>query len=414
MSAKKSENNLMERFIDQDTLKSLGAVPTPGEIVELMLRLAGVRRWKGLEILEPGAGLCEFLTRIQARHPENHFTAVELNPEIFKIASSLHKNIKTVMADFLLWRPDREFDLIIGNPPYGIIGDQSHYPIHALKEKRKTYRARFQTWRGKYNIYGAFIEKSVTLLKDGGKLVFIVPATFMVLDDFKLLRKFLAESGRSKIYYLGPGVFEKRQVSTAVIVFEKGRTGLELFDATDREVIKLCLATNPYEGSIIRFESAKTRNFEQGKIPLGEIFEIHFAARSPEVRNHPLTSADPGPGLAPVLTGRNLHAGLIDFEKCYSRLYFPKNRVTQLREFYGFPHLVVGHTKGGRVVAALDERGCPWREELHLVPKCKVALRPLADYLNSQPVQRYMKSLYKEITPHLTITQLKLVPIPAP
>ena len=404
--------NPMEKLVDQALLKSLGAVSTPGKTVELMIDLSGVKRWNGLEILEPGAGFCEFLIRIRSRHPENKFTGIELNPEIFKIASSMRKNVEMVLADFLLWNPDKKFDLVIGNPPYGIIGDQSHYPIHALKEKRKSYRAAFKTWFGKYNIYGAFIEKSVNLLKDRGKLVFIVPATFMVLDDFKLLRKFLAESGKTGIYYLGPKIFEKRLVSTVVLVFKKGAKGLALFDAGNQDDIFQCFSKDEYDGAVIRFENEQTRGFEKGKVPLGEIFEIHFAARSPQIKNHPLVSTSPGPGLVPVLTGRNLRKGRIDYENCFSGLYFPKKKAGELREFYNSRHIVVGHTKGGRVVAAVDELCYPWREELHLTPKISgLALKPMVDYLNSEEVQGYMKTLYKEITPHLTITQLKLFPI---
>lgn len=62
--------------------------------------------------------------------------------------------------DFLLRQPNESFDIVIGNPPYGIIGDASHHPIHLLKERKGLYKRRFQTWYGKYNIYGAFIEQA--------------------------------------------------------------------------------------------------------------------------------------------------------------------------------------------------------------------------------------------------------------
>jgi len=48
-------------------------------------------------------------------------------------------------------------------------------------------------------MYGAFIEKSVNLLKDGGQLIFIVPSTFMILDEYRKLRTFLASAGETTI-----------------------------------------------------------------------------------------------------------------------------------------------------------------------------------------------------------------------
>jgi adenine-specific DNA-methyltransferase len=83
-----------------------------------------------------------------------------------------------------------------------------------------------------------------------------------------------------------------------------------------------------------------------------------------------------------------------------------------LRDFYGFPHLVVAHTKGTRVVAALDERCYPWREEFHLIPKVAgIDLRAVAEYLNSERVQRYVQSMYRDFVPHLTAMMLKLIPL---
>lgn len=80
---------------------------------------------------------------------------------------------------------------------------------------------------------------------------------------------------------------------------------------------------------------------------------------------------------------------------------------------YGFPHIVVGHTKGIKVVAALDERCYPWREEFHLVPKVgDLDLQAIVWYLNSEPVQTYVRTLYRDFVPHLTLTMLKRVPIP--
>lgn len=102
------------------------------------------------------------------------------------------------MADFLLWEPGEAFDLILGNPPYGIVGEASKYPIHVLREVKGLYKKTLSTWKGKYNLYGAFIEKSVRLLREGGTLVFVVPATWLVLDDFSSFGHFWPEKGEQK------------------------------------------------------------------------------------------------------------------------------------------------------------------------------------------------------------------------
>ncbi|MGB9601849.1 MAG: Eco57I restriction-modification methylase domain-containing protein [Limisphaerales bacterium] len=91
----------------------------------------------------------------------------------------------------------------MGNPPYGIPSPSNHYTIKIDTKIKEKYKSQYKTWYGKYNVYGAFIEKSIKLLKQEGQLIFIVPATFMILDEFKKLRLFLSENGDVKLIYLG-------------------------------------------------------------------------------------------------------------------------------------------------------------------------------------------------------------------
>lgn len=398
--------------LEREVWKSYGAVSTPVEIVDFMLKVSDVETWQGLKILEPGCGFCDFLARIYAKHPRNEFVGVEVNPQIQNIISSSYPQFNLAFSDFLLWDTDEQYDIVIGNPPYGIIGDKRHYPIHVLQENKVAYKKVSSTWHGKFNIYAAFIEKGLKLLKDGGKLIFIVPATFMILDDFKLLRKFLSISGRVKVFYLGPQMFKGKSVSTAVLVVCKGLTGIELYEVKERKRITQYYGADSYDGGVIRFDSVETQRFEEGAPPLADFFYLHFAARSPEVKKHPLVSAEPREGLVPILTGRNLHLGWIDYGHCYSGLWMPREAAPSLRSFYAFPHIVVGHTKGGKLVAAIDKQCYPWREDIHLVPKVdELDLDAITLYLNSDHVQQYMHMLYKNITPHVTITQLKRLPM---
>lgn len=402
----------LEEILKKDIWKTYGAVSTPIEIVDFMIEVSGVEKWEGLKILGPGCGFCDFLARIYAKHRNNQFVGIELNRQIYNTVVSLYPQFRLVFSDFLLWDTDEKYDIVIGNPPYGIIGDKTHYPIHVLKEKKTSYKKLSSTWYGKFNIFGAFIEKGLKLLKDGGKLVFIVPATFMILDDFKFLRKFLSIFGGVKVFYLGPRMFKNKSVSTAILVVCKGLTGIELYEVEELKKTAQCYSRDAYDGGIIRFDSSETRHFEEGAEPLSKLFSFHFAARSPEVKRHPLVSDEPKEGLVPILTGRNLRSGWIDYEQCYSGLWMPREAAPSLRSFYAFPHIVVGHTKGGKLVAAVDKRCYPWREDIHLVPKAEeLDLDAITLYLNSEHVQQYMHMLYRDITPHVTITQLKQLPI---
>ncbi|MGQ9520557.1 MAG: HsdM family class I SAM-dependent methyltransferase, partial [Candidatus Fervidibacter sp.] len=150
--------------------RALGIVPTPPDLVAFMVELASPKKER-CRVLEPACGDCPFLANFVQRYgPSHELVGIDINSAAVRRARNRLKNAEIVEGDFLLWQPNETFDIIIGNPPYGIIGDASHYPIHVFKERKGIYKSRFSTWRGKFNIYGAFIEHSVRLLKPDGKL----------------------------------------------------------------------------------------------------------------------------------------------------------------------------------------------------------------------------------------------------
>jgi adenine-specific DNA-methyltransferase len=387
--------------------RNLGRVGTPKEVVNFMVSL--VEAPLGGKVLEPACADSPFLRAFRDIHGTAYrFVGVEIDSRALDLPSWADG----VLADFLLWEPGETFDLILGNPPYGIVGEASKYPIHVFKTVKGLYKKTFSTWKGKYNVYGAFLEKAIRLLKPGGLLAFVVPATWLVLDDFALLRGFLSREGKTEVYYLG-SVFPGKKVSAVVIRFQKGGKGLSLWDATGF-VPRLWREYPDWRGGIIRFESEETRKLEASGRPIGEFFHIRFAARSSEFKKHPAVQGTPGPGLVPVLTGRNLKSGWVEYERNASGLWMPKERAKEIRNFYATPHLVVAHTKGVRVVAAWDEKAYPWREEFHLLPKQGVRVDPLGvlEWLNSEEVQKYVKVLYRDFVPHLTLRMLERVPFP--
>ena len=76
------------------------------------------------------------------------------------------------------------FDVIIGNPPYVVLG-KNHDAIGYFKQTYKVSHG------GKVNLYKLFIERSMGLLKDGGYLGFICPSNYLSSTDSKELRKLI-------------------------------------------------------------------------------------------------------------------------------------------------------------------------------------------------------------------------------
>lgn len=208
---------------------SRGAVFTRREVVDFILDLIGYTEDQPLHekrLLEPSFGGGDFLLPIierllgawRAAKPNgsalddlaNAVSAVELHHETFHntytaVFSLLKRqgiatNAATALTDrwlsqgdFLLTPLDEKFDFVAGNPPYV---RQELIPAPLLAE----YRSRYQTMYDRADIYIPFIERSLSVLSDGGSLGFICADRWMKNRYGGPLRSFVAERFRLKVY----------------------------------------------------------------------------------------------------------------------------------------------------------------------------------------------------------------------
>lgn len=83
--------------------------------------------------------------------------------------------------------PHKEFDLVVGNPPYVATTRLSD-------EEKEKLRSRFIVANGRLDLYTMFFEKGLRLLKADGRLAFITPNKFLVSESAKRLRKLMLSS----------------------------------------------------------------------------------------------------------------------------------------------------------------------------------------------------------------------------
>ncbi|MGB9677592.1 MAG: TaqI-like C-terminal specificity domain-containing protein [Candidatus Ratteibacteria bacterium] len=416
--------------------KDYGMFFTPERVIDFMVNLIDIHRLpeKDIAILEPACGLAQFLIGIKRNMPEIFNSAklfgVEINKDVIDYLTNLNiaNNIKIIKSDYLLWQPELSFNLVIGNPPYGIPSLSDHYTIKVGSPTKEKYKSQYETWYGKYNVYGAFIEKSIKLLKPEGQLIFIVPATFMILDDFRKLRTFLSKNGGTAIIYLGPDVFKpEADVSTVVLNFiksDKFTNRLELLEYRNGK-IKTIKINPQWKGEVVTFETDYTRIIEKTcSYKLGDIYEIRISPRTPEIKNSPYIIKEKPfeeKDYLPLLNGKNLKCNEIIYEN-FTSCWIKKKDIKKLRTFFSIQHIVVGlgFRENGRIGAAIDVKCYPWMGDVyHLLKKqdlfsqkYNMSEKDVVKYLNSDYVKRYIKETYREITYHLSITQLKNLPLP--
>lgn len=224
----------------------LGAYYTPPALCERLLDMAsqaGVD-WSTARVLDPACGGGAFLSPVAMRMAasmkgmepaaalesvENRLYGIELDPfaawlsQVFLdatliklgIVSNRLPRISVQVGDALECNSaDREFDLVVGNPPYGRV---------SLSTQRRREYAR--SLYGHANMYGLFTDLALRYTRIGGTVAYVTPTSFLAGAYFKTLRKLLGqEAPPVSIDFITErkGVFSDALQETALSVYRRG------------------------------------------------------------------------------------------------------------------------------------------------------------------------------------------------
>ncbi|MGI4803386.1 MAG: Eco57I restriction-modification methylase domain-containing protein, partial [Janthinobacterium lividum] len=112
------------------------------------------------------------------------------------------------------------FDVVIGNPPYG---------VNLNKTNTITFQSQYQTFTGRGESYALFIERASNILTVNGNLSFIIPDTILNLGFTELIRAFLLKNtDLQELCLLPSNVFADATVDTILLFFNKRKLNLEI------------------------------------------------------------------------------------------------------------------------------------------------------------------------------------------
>jgi len=159
-------------------------------------------------LLDPGCGEGEFIAGVLRWCAANgketpRILGIEQHPGRASEAKRRFRSnpeVRIESADFLVPRQER-FDLIIGNPPYVSLG-------HLSSEERASYRERYQSARGRFDLYMLFFEQALRLLKPTGRLVFVTPEKFTYVESARALRRLLLERALVELHFVDESSFD--------------------------------------------------------------------------------------------------------------------------------------------------------------------------------------------------------------
>lgn len=181
-----------------------------------------------VRILEPSVGVGSFLPFLFARYAG--VEAVELDVvdvdqasiEILKVILQkikVPKNFKVsfVCADFLTYKFNKHYDLIIGNPPYGKLRGRTKEYVAVLKSNFNTETR---------DLAELFLEKCLRL---GDFVSLVLNKTILTTDEYRLTRLLLSQMRISSILDFGRYGFTGVSIETMCLMVEPKRRPADVF-----------------------------------------------------------------------------------------------------------------------------------------------------------------------------------------
>ncbi len=232
----------MQLIEDVSAQKLRGAYYTPPTIASFILHW-GINGSTDADILEPSCGDGVFLEQMARENMLfHHATAVEYEAAEAEKARAigLHDS-EVINADFHRFCLDTEqrFNLVVGNPPfirYQYYDEGQQELAGEIFKKAGLKRSKLT------NAWVTFVVGCSLLLKETGKMGFVIPSELLQVTYAQQLRKYLATSfNKINIISFENLVFEEIQQEVVLLLCERTGTGehlIEHIEVKDAEALR--------------------------------------------------------------------------------------------------------------------------------------------------------------------------------
>ncbi|MGD1456752.1 HsdM family class I SAM-dependent methyltransferase [Vibrio harveyi] len=218
--------------------RELGAYYTPPELSQVLTDWAIVRSDE--EILEPSFGGCGFfdssiktLRHLGCNSPEKQLYGVDIDGHAFSILSEkfghmVETSNRFIQKDFIAVEPSdflvSEFDVVLGNPPYVSMHNMTAKQRETCEKVLCESPFSGSTMGRNASLWAFFLLHSLSFLKEGGRIAWVLPSSLLHADYAKRLLEIHQRHFHSvKVLKLAERFFkEEGAKETSVILIAEG------------------------------------------------------------------------------------------------------------------------------------------------------------------------------------------------
>ncbi len=323
------------------------------------------------------------------------------------------------------------FDLIIGNPPYGITFSN---------EEKGIFKNVYQAYDPELESYLLFIERSVYLLREGGIMAYLVPNNIATNFRYHNIRRFLLDNIKIlRIINIKKKIFKGIHVESSILIVQRSRLESErknnhisfeiMFPKTieTKKSVNMILQKDIKKNSLHMFipqpqgeiysilEKIKEKAFSLGElVTISRGIELGF-------KSSRTSSEKKNTEYVPLIAGRLIHKFKLDVNQRYIKFDSTNKAIFKDANLYLTSKKLFLRRIGHELVCALDEKQKYCVCDVYIIIskdfRQKNEILYIEGLLNSQLLLFFFKYSYmsvKNIFPKIPINFLKQLPIIIP
>ena len=372
------------------------------------------------ELKEQFENIRNKIARQQIRLGKN----VDLNSRAYKISSwNPFNHEKADWFDPLWMYGIKQFDIVVGNPPY--------INISNLKpdEYRNLLKSKFYTAKNKADTYAFFIERSFDILNKDGLLSFIIPQTWKATESFSNLREIIFKNHcLYKAVDLEFGVFAAIVKPMVVLILNEKRTSnysITIYNDNLIEKIRIPISeilSNPalsINTHISEKQKEIFKRIEKGSIRLEQVVKFSRGIKTSNDERFILDNPK-DKFCKPVYRGKNIKAYQMNWanEYIWYRPDLMKEKVGSVsytKEFFEVPEKIVTQriNSSMQLLCAYDNKQNYFLDTTNVSRyedwNRKVSLKYICALLNSRVINFWYCNTY--LMPTIGLYELHSIPV---